>query len=464
MEKRGDDAVKGLWGGRFSGGMAASMVPLNRSLNVDYRLWPHDIRGSQAWARALARAGVLTREEGDSLVTGLGKVAEALSAQDLSGAPDEDIHTLIERLLGEEVGAVAGKLHTGRSRNDQVSTDFRLWGMEAADSVVLGLHTLLESFIGFAERGLEVILPGHTHLQQAQPVRGAHWALAHFWPLLRDRDRFRRVAISAGSLPLGSGALAGCPFPIDREWLRETLGFQRVSENSLDAVSDRDWAAEMAFAGALLGVHLSRLGEDLVLFSSKEFGYLRLPEGFCTGSSLMPQKRNPDAAELVRGKAGRLLGNLAGILTLLKGLPTGYNRDLQEDKEFLFDTVDTLLQVLPVVGEVVEGLEFQKEAIRRHLDPGLLSTDLADHLVRKGVPFRESHEVVGRLVRAAEERGEALSQLPLDVFQEAHPDFGEEVFGLFSFEASVEARKVAGGTARNPVGEQLGRARRAIAS
>jgi argininosuccinate lyase len=440
------------------------MVPLNRSLDVDYRLWPHDIRGSQAWARALARAGVLTTGEEGVLVKGLDRVAETLSAQDLSGAPDEDIHSLVERLLGEEVGEVAGKLHTGRSRNDQVSTDFRLWGMAISDSIALGLGTLLESFIGFAERGLEVILPGHTHLQQAQPVRGAHWALAHFWPLLRDRDRFRRVGIAASSLPLGSGALAGCPFPIDREWLRETLGFQKVSENSLDAVSDRDWAAEMAFAGALLGVHLSRLGEDLVLFSSREFGYLRLPEGFCTGSSLMPQKRNPDAAELVRGKAGRLLGNLTGILTLLKGLPTGYNRDLQEDKELLFDTGDTLLQVLPAIAETVSGLEFQEQAIRTHLDPGLLATDLADYLVRKGVPFRKGHEVVGRLVRAAEERGEPISRLSLDVFQSAHPAFGEDVFGLFSFEASVEARKVAGGTARESVLEQLDQARRSLVS
>jgi argininosuccinate lyase len=456
--------MKGLWGGRFTGEMADAMVPLNRSLNVDYRLWPQDIRGSQAWTKALVKAGVLTSEEGGTLLSGLEKVAETLTLQDFSHAPDEDVHSLVERLLQEEVGAVAGRLHTGRSRNDQVSTDFRLWGMEAAPTVTKSLHDLLGSFISFAERGLEIILPGHTHLQQAQPIRGAHWALSHFWPLLRDRDRFRRIGVAAGSLPLGSGALAGCPFPVDREGLREALGFQRFSENSLDAVSDRDWAVEMAFAGALLGVHLSRLGEDLVLFSSKEFGFLKLPEGFCTGSSLMPQKRNPDAAELVRGKTGRLLANLTGLLTLLKGLPTGYNRDLQEDKEFLFDTVDTLLQVLPVMSGVVGGAQFQEKTIRKRLDPELLATDIADYLVRKGVPFRESHRVVGQLVRTGEEREETLSQLPLQVFEGAHPAFEEDVFRLFSFEASVEARSVTGGTAREAVKAQLDQARQALPS
>jgi len=455
--------MEGLWGGRFGEGMADAMVPLNRSLNVDYRLWPQDIRGSQAWARALVIAGVLTHEEGSTLVSGLEKVARTLSGGDLSDAPDEDVHSLVERLLREEAGPVAGKLHTGRSRNDQVATDFRLWGMEAIQEATGLLHGLLTSFFSLAERSLEVILPGHTHLQQAQPIRGAHWALSHFWPLLRDRDRFIQVGIAASSLPLGSGALAGCPFPIDREWLREALGFQRISENSLDAVSDRDWAVEMAFAGALLGIHLSRLGEDLVLFSSREFGYLTLPEGFCTGSSLMPQKRNPDAAELVRGKTGRLLGNLTGLLTLLKGLPTGYNRDLQEDKELLFDTVDTLLQVLPAMTEVVGMAQFNEETIGKRLDPELLATDIADYLVRKGVPFRECHQVLGKLVRVGEERAESLSQLPFQLFKNAHPAFEEDVRQLFSFEASVEAREVSGGTARSAVEAQLDLARQALA-
>jgi len=376
--------------------------------------------------------------------------------------PDEDVHSLVERLLLEEVGEVAGKLHTGRSRNDQVATDFRLWGIGAAHKTTTLVQRLLESFCSLAERSLETLLPGHTHLQQAQPIRAAHWALSHFWPLLRDRDRFTSAGMAASSLPLGSGALAGCPFPIDREWLREALGFQRISENSLDAVSDRDWVAEMVFAGALVGVHLSRLGEDLVLYSSKEFGYVKLPEAFCTGSSLMPQKKNPDAAELTRGKGGRLLGNLTGLLTLLKGLPTGYNRDLQEDKEFLFDTMDTLHLILPVMSEVVAGIEFQDSIILSRFDPELLSTDIADYLVRKGVPFRESHHVVGELVRTAEERTLPVSQLPLQTFQAAHSAFEENVFDLFSFHSSVEARKVSGGTARASVEAQLELARNAL--
>jgi argininosuccinate lyase len=440
------------------------MVPLNRSLTVDFRLWPHDIEASKVWAQGLVRAAVIGPDEGATLLDGLEKVAQVLSQGDHSDAPDEDVHSLVERLLMEEVGPVAGKLHTGRSRNDQVATDFRLWGMEASERLSAGVQDLLRSFLTLAESGMEVILPGHTHLQQAQPIRASHWALSHFWPLLRDRERFRQIGISASSLPLGSGALAGCPFPVDRDWLRDALGFKRVAENSLDAVSDRDWAAEMVFAGALSGAHMSRLGEDLVLFSSREFGYLELPEGYCTGSSLMPQKRNPDAAELVRGKMGRLLGNLTGLLTVLKGLPTGYNRDLQEDKGFLFDTVDTLLQALPVMQSVVAEAQFRGDTIRDRLDPELLATDIADYLVKKGVPFRESHEVVGRLVRTAEDRGTSIADLPFSAFREAHSTFGEDVSEVFSFEASVEARGVSGGTSRQAVENQMALARKSIES
>lgn len=452
----------GLWGGRFSGELADSMVPLNRSLDQDYRLWPQDVRGSQAWAGALSRAGVLTAEEESRILDGLHRVAGILREQDHSGAPDEDVHSLVERLLWEEIGPLAGKLHTGRSRNDQVATDLRMWSVDASKTLADRMEELLRSLLELAENSMDVILPGYTHLQQAQPIRGAHWVLSHFWPLHRDWERVRRVAVSAGSLPLGSGALAGCPFPVDREWLRESLGFERVGENSLDAVSDRDWVAELAFAGALIGIHLSRLGEDLVLFSSAELGYLELPEGFCTGSSLMPQKRNPDAAELVRGKAGRLLGNLTGVLTLLKGLPTGYNRDLQEDKGLLFDTVDTLQLILPGLTEMVSGTRLRGEGVREKLDPVLLATDLADYLVRKGVPFRETHEVVGRLVRLAEDQGISLAELPLERYKERDPLFEEDVYRVFSFEASVEARASEGGTAREAVEAQILKARRAL--
>ena len=444
-----------LWSGRIQGEMAEAMVPLNRSLAVDIRLWPQDIRGSQAWARALVRAGGLEDEEGTTVVDGLDRVATRLSESDHSDEADEDIHSLVERLLYEEVGEVAGKLHTGRSRNDQVATDFRLWGMDAAERLVRILGEVESALLDWATQSVEIILPGYTHLQQGQPIRAAHWILSHFWPLERDRAALRAVRDQAGVLPLGSGAIAGCPFPIDREFLRAHLGFLRISENSIDAVSDRDWALEFAFATARVGIHLSRLAEDLVLFGSKEFGFVRLSDGFSTGSSLMPQKRNPDVAELVRGKSGRLTGNLVSLLTVLKGLPTGYNRDLQEDKGVLFDSMDTLTIVLPAIEGAIRGAEFQTDHIEAALDPQLLATDLADYLVRAGVPFRKAHEVVATIVRRAEDQGIPVDQLSLEVFQEAYSGLDSDVFQVFDWERSVEAREALGGTARKAVLDQI---------
>ena len=444
-----------LWSGRIQGEMAEAMVPLNRSLDVDIRLWPQDIRGSQAWARALVKAGVLEDEEGTTLVDGLDRVATRLSESDHSDEADEDIHSLVERLLYEEVGDIAGKLHTGRSRNDQVATDFRLWGMDAAERLVRILGEVESALLDWATQSVEIILPGYTHLQQGQPIRAAHWILSHFWPLERDRAALRAVRDQAGVLPLGSGAIAGCPFPIDREFLRAHLGFLRISENSIDAVSDRDWALEFAFATARVGIHLSRLAEDLVLFGSKEFGFVRLSDGFSTGSSLMPQKRNPDVAELVRGKSGRLTGNLVSLLTVLKGLPTGYNRDLQEDKGVLFDSMDTLTIVLPAIEGAIRGAEFQTDHIEAALDPQLLATDLADYLVRTGVPFRKAHEVVATIVRRAEDQGIPVDQLSLEVFQEAYSGLDSDVFQVFDWERSVEAREALGGTARKAVLDQI---------
>ena len=447
-----------LWSGRIEGTMSPEMVPLNRSLDVDIRLWPQDVRGSCAWARALVRAGVLSEEEGATLIDGLDRVGGRLSGTDHSGEHDEDIHSLVERLLYAEVGDVAGKLHTGRSRNDQVATDFRLWGMESAIALRAGLRGVQSALLGWAGDSLDIILPGYTHLQQGQPVRAAHWVLSHFWPLERDGELVHAAGAHAGVLPLGSGAIAGCPFPIDREAIREELGFENVSENSIDAVSDRDWALELSFAAARIGVHLSRLAEDLVLFGSKEFGFVRLSDGFSTGSSLMPQKRNPDVAELVRGKAGRLVGNLVSLLTVLKGLPTGYNRDLEEDKETLFDSLDTLTVVLPAVAGAVSSAQFQPARIEAALDGQLLATDLADYLVRTGVPFRKAHEVVATVVRLAEEQGVQVDALGLADLQTAHPSFGPDVLEVFSWDRSVEARNSPGGTARAAVQTQIDRA------
>jgi len=443
--------------------MAPAMVPFNRSLGVDGRLWREDVRGSVAWARALGRAGVLAEEETRTLLDGLSRVADRIGTEGLASAPEEDVHSVVERMLREAVGDVAGKLHTGRSRNDQSSTGVRLYGMEGAARLTAELAGLAGALLGLAERGVNVIMPGYTHLQQAQPVRAAHWALSHLWPLLRDATRVRAAREAAAVLPLGSGALAGCPFAVDRDALRAELGFLRVSENSIDAVSDRDWICDLTYAGAMIGVHLSRLSEDLVLFASTEYGFVRLSDGYSTGSSLMPQKRNPDVAELARGKSARLVGNLAAVLTLLKGLPTGYNRDLQEDKEALFDTLDTLFLTLPAMTGAMETAELRPERMRAVMDAQLLATDLADYLVRRGVPFRTSHEVVGRLVRRAEGRGVALSELGTEDFAAEHGAFGDDVLAVFDWEASVDARDTEGGTSLRSVRAQIERARVGVA-
>jgi len=458
----GEAKGQALWGGRFAAGMTPEMVRLNLCLPVDGRLWREDILGSRAWARALAGAGILAPDELGALLDGLDSVAGRIGREGLAGAGEEDIHSVVERMLREAVGDVAGKLHTGRSRNDQSSTDVRLWGMSATRAVDAEVVSLGRSLLALAETGVDVVMPGYTHLQQAQPIRAAQWALAHVWALLRDRERLAHARRSAAVLPLGSGALAGCPFPVDRHALCADLGFERVSENSVDAVSDRDWICDLAYAGALLGVHLSRLGEDLVLFSSAEFGFVRLSDGFSTGSSLMPQKRNPDVAELARGKAGRLVGNLTALLTLLKGLPTGYNRDLQEDKEALFDTVDTLLLTLPAMAGAAQTAALRPERMRSVMDAQLMATDVADYLVRRGVPFRESHEVVGRLVRRAEEAGVSLAALEVGAFRAEHPAFGDDVLHVFDPARSADAHDSDGGTSRRSVLAQMEAASRAL--
>ncbi len=452
----------GLWGGRFSGDMARRMVPLNRSLDMDFRFWRQDVRASRTWARAIFRAGVLTEAEWRTIDAGLEVVASRLEGLDPTTVADEDIHSLVERLLVEEVGDAGAKLHTGRSRNDQAATDVRLWGMDALASLDRQVVGLGRALVDLAAGSRELIMPGYTHLQRAQPVRAAHWALSHVWPLARDRGRVRLAAEEAAVLPLGAGAIGGCPFPVDRAAMARELGFRSVSPNSVDAVGDRDWIVSLLFAGAMIGVHLSRLCEDLVLFASEEFGFLRLPDGYSTGSSLMPQKRNPDVAELARGKSGRLVGNLVALMVQLKGLPTGYNRDLQDDKAALFDTVDTLELTLPAVAGAVDGAVFRPARMKAALDPALLATDLADYLVGKGVPFRVSHEVVGRVVRRAEALGCSIEELPVDTLAEEHPAFGPGVREVFDPVRSADARAVDGGTGRDAVARQLEQARDAL--
>ena len=448
-----------LWGGRFAAEPAPEMDRLNRSLPVDLRLWREDVAGSQAWASAIAAAGVITHAEWLRLQAGLDAVASRLegwTADDWRAAHDEDVHSLVERLLYEEAGDVAGKLHTGRSRNDQVATDSRLWAMGAVARLDAAVRELQRALLEQAEAYRGTVMPSYTHMQRAQPVSAAHWFLSHAWPLARDRERLGQARDRVAVLPLGSGAIAGCPFPVDRVLLKETLGFQAVSPNSIDAVADRDWVAELLFVGATLGMHLSRLAEDLVVFGSQEWGFVRFSDRFSTGSSLMPQKRNPDAMELARGKAGRLIGNLTGILTVLKGLPSGYNKDLQEDKEALFDTFDTLEALLPAVAGTVRTLELDAGRCAAAVDAGMLATDLADFLVRRGMPFREAHGAVGRLVRTAEETGCSMDELDRAIFLEVSPHFADADFAhLFSPAASLAARAGIGGTAPDAVREQI---------
>ncbi len=448
-----------LWGGRFAAPPDAALERLNRSLDVDRRLWPQDVRGSRAWVRALEGAEVLTTAESTALLEGLDAVADRLSgwtAADFAAAPDEDIHTLVERLLGEEVGALAGKLHTGRSRNDQVATDARLWALDAVEELDGQLRLLEVALVEQAERHAGTPMPAFTHLQAAQPVAVGHWLASHAWPLERDRGRLRDARTRIGTLPLGSGAVAGCPFPVDREALRRELGFGRVSENSMDAVADRDWVAELLFVAALVGTHLSRLAEDLVVFASPGYGFVRLSDAFSTGSSLMPQKRNPDALELARAKAGTLLGELVGLLAALKGTPSGYNKDLQEDKALLFRAVDTLTATLPAVAGTVRTLEVDADRCRAALAPSLMATDLADALVDRGMPFRSAHETVGRVLLVAERTGRPLTEFPAGELQTVAPELeGLDLERILDPARSMERRASVGGTAPGRVRDQL---------
>jgi argininosuccinate lyase len=451
-----------LWGGRFAAGPAPEFDALNNSIGVDFRLWPFDIQASKAWAVALWGAGVLSLDESKALEHGLDAVAERLEAGEEPVAGDEDVHTLIDRLLHEEIGDVASKLHTGRSRNDQVSTAARLWTMDACKRLDASIRQLQQVIVDRAAELETVVMPGYTHLQRAIPVSAAHWLLAHFWPLDRDRQRLRSAYRSAAALPLGSGAVAGCAYPISRTLLQGTLGFETVTPNSIDAVSDRDFVAEVLFAAALTGAHLSRFAEDLIIYGSSEFGFVRFGDTFTSGSSMMPQKRNPDALELARGSAARLLGDHVTLLATIKGLPSSYNKDLQDDKRALFDAVDTLQLVLPAFGGALAESTFQRDRMQSAVSSSMMATDLADYLVRRGSTFREAHAAVGGLIRLTETDRCELSDLPFSAFQNAHALFEEDVFDALSAASSLKHREVEGGTGPRAVRAQLDAARAAI--
>ena len=454
-------AAKTLWHGRFQGGPDQALMAFTESLSFDVRLAPCDVRGSQAHVRGLARVGLLTDDERDAIVDALDRTGRELADGTFVFQPsDEDIHTAIERRVTELAGPPGGKLHTGRSRNDQVATAFRLWLLDALEGLagrVLDLQTVL---VDRARAAGDAYLPGYTHLQRAQPVPLAHHLAAHAWALSRDVDRLldamRRMDVS----PLGAGALAGSSLPLDPAGTAEDLGFAAVFENSLDVTADRDFVAESLFVLALLGVHLSRIGEEVVLWSSSEFGFLTLDDGFATGSSMMPQKKNPDIAELTRGKSGRLVGNLTGLLVTLKGLPLAYNRDLQEDKEPVFDAVDQIDLALGAIAGMIATATFNDETMATAADDQTaLATDLAEILVGGGTPFREAHAIVGALVResvgGATTLAEAVAASPAFAEEQVRLEDGSPVAALFEPGAALARRTSPGGAGTAPVAEQL---------
>ena len=470
-----------LWGGRFTGELDALMKQFNDSIGFDIRLWEADIQGSIAYANALAKSGIISKKEAAILVKGLRVVHTEFGAGKFEVKPgDEDIHTAVERRLKEIVGDVGGKLHTGRSRNDQVATDFRIFTLAAINTLKAQLLALQTALIEQAQAHVTTYMPGYTHLQRAQPISFAHWCLAYVWQFVRDVERLSDCAKRTAVLPLGSGALAGNPFAIDREALAVDLGFtdqtsnvkrqtSAISQNSLDGVSDRDYVAEFLFCCALIGVHVSRLSEDLIIYSTAEFGFVTFDDAYSTGSSLMPQKKNPDAVELARGKSGRLIGNLVAMLTLLKGLPMTYNKDLQEDKEQVFDSFDTLNITLPVVSGAIRTLKVHTDKMQAALSPAMLATDVAEYLVRKGVPFRDAHHLSGRAVSLAEQRGTGIDNLDLNDWKSISPHFGTDIAHIFGYEQSavsysqsVNSRDVVGGTSARAIREQIKRARAAV--
>jgi argininosuccinate lyase len=454
------------WGGRFEKTPAKFLAEFGNSLPVDKRMWAEDIRGSIAHARMLAKQGVIAEADADSIEAGLSAIYREIKAGTFEWSlADEDVHMAIERVLTERIGPAGARLHTGRSRNDQVATDARLYAKRAAAELAEGVIALRRTLVTLAEEHLGVVMPGYTHLQKAQPVLLSHHLLAYSWMLARDLTRLRHAYEAADVLPLGSAALAGTTYPLDREYVAARLGFSAISENSMDAVSDRDFLLDLTYAAAVCQTHLSRLGEEIILWSTEEFGFITLDDQFSTGSSIMPQKKNPDFAELVRGKTGRVLGDLQSLLVTLKGLPLAYNKDMQEDKEPVFDAIDTLSMSLRAMEGMLSTMRVNAEKMRAGAMGGFMAaTDVADYLVGKGMPFREAHEVVGRLVLACERDGRTLQELSAAEFAEHAPEFGTDVTDAVDIDRLVARRTTAGGTGHEAVAAQLASAKDALAA
>jgi len=448
-----------MWGGRFERGPDASFYEFERSWQFDCRLLPQELALDRAWARAIAVAGVLNDEECAQIVRALDEIERRAKSEPawLDASKAEDVHHFAESALIEKLGPLGAKLHTGRSRNEMVATEFRMYVKDAALEIQRAIAALARATGVQAEKNMGVPMPGTTHMQHAQPLLLSHWLLAHGEAFVRDAERLKSAAASADLCPLGSGALAGCAFPLDRKALARDLGFSGITANSLDAVSDRDFALEFLFALTTLAMHLSRLAEDMVLFATPEFGFIELPDEFSTGSSLMPQKKNPDAWELIRGKAGRIYGSLFALLTTFKGLPSSYQRDLQEDKEALFAAHDQALAMTQIAAATLAATKFNEPRLREAAqDPALVATELADYLVAFGVPFREAHEVVGKVLRAAEQEGKSIREMPIERLKEFSPAFGRDLATVLTLESALARRAVAGGTAPAAVRAALG--------
>ena len=452
-----------LWGGRFGASPAEAFGRLNASIPFDVRLAPYDIRGSIAHVRMLGKQGIVSQDESVELVQGLQTVlGEVESGEFVWTLADEDVHTAVERRLRELVGDVALKLHTGRSRNDQVALDLHLFVREAAGKIERGLLEAMRALVDVAEEHSDLILPGYTHLQRAQPILLSHHLLAHFEAFRRDHRRLEAARGAANVSPLGAAALGGTPHPVDPATVAEELGMESFA-NSLDAVSERDFALDLLYACAVLGVHLSRMGEEWVLWTSQEFGFATLDDSYSSGSSIMPQKKNPDAHELMRGKSGRLIGDLNALLITLKGLPPGYSKDLQEDKEPIFDAVDAVLAMLAVLPEMLRTARFHGERMEAAAGGFVLATELADFLAVRGVPFRAAHRAVGTLVKRCEELGVGLEEVPHKELSEAHPALAEVPEGLLTPQGSIRNKKSAGSTSPGSVEQQLRRAKEFLA-
>ncbi|KAJ9062748.1 argininosuccinate lyase [Entomophthora muscae] len=446
-----------LWGGRFSAKSDPIMDEFNKSIHYDRRLFKVDIVGSQAYARALKCKGILSEEEEATIINGLDQVRAEWENGTFKIMPaDEDIHSANERRLSEIIGPTGGKLHTGRSRNDQVATDTRLWLREQCEKLEADMRKMIDLFVQRAEDDSDIIFPGYTHLQRAQPIRWSHWLLNYAWRFKADAERLTQLKERFNLLPLGSGALAGNPFELDRLAMAKELGFAGVIQNSLVGVSDRDFIIEFLFWASMTMLHVSQISEDLILWSTAEFGFVQLHECYTTGSSLMPQKKNPDSLELLRGKSGRVFGKLAGFMMTVKGLPSSYNKDMQEDKEPLFDAADTLDSCISLMGSIIHTLTIHPENMKNALSEDMLATDMADYLVRKGVPFRETHHVVGQAVLRSEEQEVPLSQLPLATLKELHPQFESDIASLRGdFAGSADRRNAIGGTSLTQVKSQI---------